>query len=50
MIELDKKEIESIMTIAKKIIEATERNKDKKEKQESMQLSKVNPNCEVCDD
>ena len=50
MIELDKKEIESIMTIAKKIIEATERNKQKKEKQESMQLSKVNPNFEVCDD
>ena len=34
------------MDIAKKIIEAM----DKKQKQKEMQLSQVNPNCEVCDD
>jgi|TARA_R100000742_G_C4278302_1_gene100950 hypothetical protein len=47
---LDRHEIEAILSIAKKIIEATEKNQSKEEKRKQMQLSKVNPNCEVCDD
>jgi len=47
---LDKNEIEAILSIAKKIIEATEKNQSKEETRKQMQLSKVNPSCEVCDD
>jgi hypothetical protein len=45
-IDLSTNEINVLMDIAKKIIEAI----DKEQKQKDMQLSQVNPNCEVCDD
>ena len=45
-IELDKNDINTLIKIAQKIIEAI----DKEKKQKEMQLSLVNPNCEVCDD
>ena len=45
-IDLSTNEINVLMDIAKKIIEVMDKEKKKKD----MQLSQVNPNCEVCDD
>tara|TARA_R100001443_G_scaffold6985_1_gene16075 strand:- start:2072 stop:2215 length:144 start_codon:yes stop_codon:yes gene_type:complete len=45
-IELNKNDVTTLVKIAQKIIDAI----DKEKKQKEMQLSQVNPNCEVCDD
>ena len=50
ILKLTKQEVQLIISLAQKIIIATEQQEQKEKAQKDMQLSKVNPNCEVCED